>query len=56
MTAASEPVPEKRGFALPSAYTILFVLIVLLVLFARAPEDHERSGASVPTSVTRIAA
>jgi hypothetical protein len=36
--------------------TVAVVLIVLLVLFARAPVDHERSGASLPTSVTRIAA
>jgi len=36
--------------------TVAVILIVLLVLFARAPEDHERSGASLPTSVTRIAA
>ena len=34
---------------------VAVVLIVLLVLFARAPEDHERSGASLPVAVTLIA-
>jgi hypothetical protein len=36
--------------------TVAVVLIVLLVLFARAPEDHERSGASLPFAVALIAA
>jgi hypothetical protein len=36
--------------------TVAVVLIVLLVLFARAPEDHERSGASLPVVVALIAA
>jgi hypothetical protein len=36
--------------------TVAVVLIVLLVLFARAPEDHERSGASLPVAVALIAA
>ena len=35
---------------------VAVVLIVLLVLFARAPEDHERSGASLPVAVALIAA
>jgi hypothetical protein len=34
--------------------TVAVVLIVLLVLFARAPEDHERSGASLPVAVALI--
>ena len=34
--------------------TVAVVLIVLLVLFARAPEDHERSGASLPVAVVVI--
>jgi hypothetical protein len=33
---------------------VAVVLIVLLVLFARAPEDHERSGASLPVGVAMI--
>jgi hypothetical protein len=36
--------------------TVAVVLIVLLVLFARAPEDHERSGASLPVPATLITA
>jgi len=35
---------------------VAVALIVLLVLFARAPEDHERSGASLPVAVAMIAA
>jgi hypothetical protein len=35
--------------------TVAVVLIVLLVLFARAPEDHERSGASLPVAAPLIA-
>jgi hypothetical protein len=35
---------------------VAVVLIVLLVLFARAPEDHERSGASLPVPATSITA
>jgi uncharacterized ion transporter superfamily protein YfcC len=31
-TPAAAPVPEKKGFSLPSAYTILFVLIVLVAI------------------------
>ena len=30
---------------------VAVVLIVLLVLFARGPEDQEHSGASVPVAV-----
>ena len=36
--------------------TVAVVLIVLLVLFARAPEDHERSGASLRFPATSITA
>jgi hypothetical protein len=36
--------------------TVAIVLIVLLVLFARAPEDHERSGATLPAPATLITA
>ena len=36
--------------------TVAVILIVLLVLFARAPEDHERSGASLPVADALIAA
>jgi uncharacterized ion transporter superfamily protein YfcC len=32
VTAETAPAPEKRGFSLPSAYTILFVLIVLVAI------------------------
>ena len=32
--------------------TVAVILIVLLVLFARAPEDHERSGASLPVAAS----
>jgi len=35
---------------------VAVVLIVLLVLFARAPEDQERSGASLPVPATLITA
>jgi hypothetical protein len=35
---------------------VAVALIVLLVLFARAPEDHERSGASLQVAVAVIAA
>jgi hypothetical protein len=35
---------------------VAVVLIMLLVLFARAPEDHERSGASLPVPATLITA
>ena len=31
-TSSPAPVPEKKGFALPSAYTILFLLIVLVAI------------------------
>ena len=31
-TAPAEPTPEKKGFSLPSAYTILFLLIVLVAI------------------------
>jgi hypothetical protein len=34
---------------------VAVALIVLLVLFARAPEDHERSGASLPVAVALVA-
>ena len=35
---------------------VAVVLIVLLVLFARGPEDQDRSGASLPVAAVTAAA
>ena len=35
---------------------VAVVLIVLLVLFARGPEDQERSGATLPEAAVATAA
>ena len=60
MTAASGPVPEKRGFALPSAYTILFVLIVITALatyvIPAGEYDLDPDGAPIPGSYHQVEA
>jgi hypothetical protein len=43
---------ESIGYVVAA---VAVALIVLLVLFARAPEDHERSGASLPVAAPLIA-
>jgi uncharacterized ion transporter superfamily protein YfcC len=54
MTAAVAPEPTKRGFALPSAYTILFVLIVIVAIatwiIPAGQYDVDADGQPIPGS------
>ena len=57
MTESVAPAaPEKRGFALPSAYTILFVLIVLTALatyvIPAGAYDVDADGEPIPARTT----
>ena len=51
-TATTEPVEERRGFRLPSAYTILFALIVLTAiatwLVPAGAYDLDKDGGPIP--------
>ncbi len=59
MTAApTAAAPEKRGFALPSAYTILFALIVLTALatwvIPAGKYDVDANGQPIPGTYHRV--
>jgi uncharacterized ion transporter superfamily protein YfcC len=61
MTAAETspaPVPEKRGFALPSAYTILFILIVLVAIgtwiIPAGQYQLDENGQPIPGSYEQV--
>jgi uncharacterized ion transporter superfamily protein YfcC len=60
MTAATSPAPEpgKRGFALPSAYTILFILIVIVALLTwiipAGAYDLDADGQPIPGSYHQV--
>jgi uncharacterized ion transporter superfamily protein YfcC len=62
MTAATSPAPEsgKRGFALPSAYTILFILIVIVALLTwiipAGAYDVDADGQPIPGSYHQVEA
>ena len=47
-----EPAPARKGFSLPSAYTILFVLIVLVAIgtwiIPAGSYDYDADGSPIP--------
>ncbi len=55
---APPPAPEKRGFALPSAYTILFALIVVVAiatwLIPAGTYQLDEDGAPIPGSYSQV--
>jgi uncharacterized ion transporter superfamily protein YfcC len=55
---AAQETPPKRGFALPSAYTILFILIVLTALatyvIPAGSYDVDADGEPIPGSYHRV--
>jgi uncharacterized ion transporter superfamily protein YfcC len=57
-TAVSAPEPERRGFALPSAYTILFILIVIVALLTwiipAGAYDLDVEGQPIPGSYHQV--
>ena len=58
MTAATGDAPSRgRGFALPSAYTILFILIVIVALLTwiipAGAYDLNADGEPIPGRTTR---
>jgi uncharacterized ion transporter superfamily protein YfcC len=58
MTAAASAAPEKRGFSLPSAYTILFVLIVIVAaltwVIPAGQYDVDADGEPIPGSYHQV--
>jgi uncharacterized ion transporter superfamily protein YfcC len=55
---APAPAPEKRGFSLPSAYTILFVLIVLVAIgtwiIPAGQYELDENGQPIPGSYHQV--
>jgi uncharacterized ion transporter superfamily protein YfcC len=58
MTAAASSAPEKRGFSLPSAYTILFVLIVIVAaltwIIPAGRYELDADGEPIPGSYHQV--
>ena len=63
MTAATPPIeaapePKKRGFRLPSAYTILFILIVVVAaltwIIPAGRYDYNDDGTPIPGTYHRV--
>jgi len=57
-TAQTPPAPSKRGFSLPSAYTILFILIVLVAIgtwiIPAGRYQLDENGQPIPGSYTQV--
>ena len=58
MTAATAGEPQRRGFALPSAYTILFILIVLVAILTwiipAGAYDVDENGQPIPGTYHQV--
>jgi uncharacterized ion transporter superfamily protein YfcC len=56
--STASPAPEKKGFALPSAYTILFALIVIVAaatwIIPAGRYDLDSNGQPIPGSYHRV--
>ena len=57
-TSPAAPAPEKKGFSLPSAYTILFLLIVLVAIgtwiIPAGQYELDENGQPVPGSYEQV--
>src|SRR6478752_10777444 len=57
-TAETAPAPKKRGFRLPSAYTILFILIVVVAaltwIVPAGRYQYNDDGTPIPGSYARV--
>ena len=58
MTAATAEEPQRRGFALPSAYTILFILIVIVAILTwiipAGAYDVDEDGQPIPGTYHQV--